>query len=230
MPSMIHSHTTTRATVAMFVSSSTTTTTMTTRLARVSRETARGVATRRGRSIHSRGSVSVVAKKKDEKSDGDESPRGFPLKRAPAVPVAVPARRRCAWRRTNSAGSGTAATDPARAKRRRRDDEEAWDDGWNPGGEGQPSAWGLIILLVVGAWALWEYKRPGGSLNPETKSSAARRRRSTSARSEPSTGTFRANVRRRRAVGRDPSVDWIKTNRSPPRGWFFLSMRGVKMV
>ena len=70
----------------MFVSSSTTTTTMTTRLARVSRETARGVATRRGRSIHSRGSVSVVAKKKDEKSDGDESPRGFPLKKGPGGP------------------------------------------------------------------------------------------------------------------------------------------------
>ena len=55
-------------------------------LARVSRETARGVATRRGRSIHSRGSVSVVAKKKDEKSDGDESPRGFPLKKGPGGP------------------------------------------------------------------------------------------------------------------------------------------------
>jgi len=56
------------------------------------------------------------------------------------------------------------------------DDEEAWDDGWNPGGEGAPSAWGLVILLVVGAWALWEYKRPGGSLNPETKRLAQRRR------------------------------------------------------
>ena len=23
--------------------------------------------------------------------------------------------------------------------------------------------------MVIGSWALWEYKRPGGSLNPETK-------------------------------------------------------------
>ena len=44
-----------------------------------------------------------------------------------------------------------------------------YDDGWNPGGEGEPSTMGLGILLVIGAWALWEYKRPGGSLNPQTK-------------------------------------------------------------
>jgi hypothetical protein len=48
-------------------------------------------------------------------------------------------------------------------------DDGDYDDGWNPGGEGEPSTMGLGILLVIGAWALWEYKRPGGSLNPQTK-------------------------------------------------------------
>ena len=48
-------------------------------------------------------------------------------------------------------------------------DDGDYDDGWNPGGEGEPSTMGLGILLVAGAWALWEYKRPGGSLNPQTK-------------------------------------------------------------
>tara|TARA_B100001540_G_scaffold34253_1_gene30259 strand:+ start:71 stop:691 length:621 start_codon:yes stop_codon:yes gene_type:complete len=175
---MMHSHTTTRATVAMFVSTtSTTTTTTTTRLARVSRETARGVATRRGRSIHSRRSVSVAAKKTDERGDGDESPRGFPLKKGPdgpgRGPGAAPLRMETdEQRRFGYGGDGV----PPGGGGGDDDDEEAWDDGWNPGGEGQPSAWGLIILLVVGAWALWEYKRPGGSLNPETKRRAARRR------------------------------------------------------
>jgi len=54
------------------------------------------------------------------------------------------------------------------------EDDEAWDDGWRPGDGGAPSPWGLVILLCVGAWALWEYKRPGGSLNPETKKAAMR--------------------------------------------------------
>ena len=49
------------------------------------------------------------------------------------------------------------------------------DDGWEPGGDGDgPSPWGLGILLVIGAWALWEYKRPGGILNPQTKQDAMR--------------------------------------------------------
>ena len=48
-------------------------------------------------------------------------------------------------------------------------DDGDYDDGWNPGDEGEPSTMGLGILLVIGAWALWEYKRPGGSLNPQTK-------------------------------------------------------------
>ena len=56
-------------------------------------------------------------------------------------------------------------------------DDEGGDDGWEPGGEGQPSTLGMIVLLVVGAWALWEYKRPGGSLNPNTKEDKLRARR-----------------------------------------------------
>ena len=49
-------------------------------------------------------------------------------------------------------------------------------DGWEPGGDGSaPSPWGLFILLAAGAWALWEYKRPGGSLNPQTKKDAQMR-------------------------------------------------------
>ena len=30
--------------------------------------------------------------------------------------------------------------------------------------------------LAAGAWALWEYRRPGGTLNPQTKKDIARRR------------------------------------------------------
>lgn len=48
------------------------------------------------------------------------------------------------------------------------------DGGWEPGGDGsEPSPWGLFILLAAGAWALWEYKRPGGTLNPQTKKDIA---------------------------------------------------------
>ena len=36
------------------------------------------------------------------------------------------------------------------------DDGDDGDDGWEPGGEGSPSTAGLVILLVAGAWALWE--------------------------------------------------------------------------
>ena len=32
-----------------------------------------------------------------------------------------------------------------------------------------------MILLAAGAWALWEYKRPGGVLNPQTAKDRARR-------------------------------------------------------
>ena len=50
------------------------------------------------------------------------------------------------------------------------DDDGEEEDGWNPGGDGgEPSTIGLAILLIFGAWALWEYKRPGGTLNPQTK-------------------------------------------------------------
>lgn len=56
------------------------------------------------------------------------------------------------------------------------DEGDDGDDGWEPGGEGSPSTAGLVILLVAGAWALWEYRRPGGSLNPQTKIDIARRR------------------------------------------------------
>jgi hypothetical protein len=50
------------------------------------------------------------------------------------------------------------------------------DGGWEPGGDGDPpSPLGLGVLLVVGAYALWEYKRPGGILNPQTKKDVAMR-------------------------------------------------------
>jgi len=52
------------------------------------------------------------------------------------------------------------------------------DDGsWEPGGDsGAPNPYGLFILLAAGAWALWEYRRPGGSLNPQTKKDLATKR------------------------------------------------------
>jgi hypothetical protein len=56
------------------------------------------------------------------------------------------------------------------------DDGDDDDGGWEPGGEGNPSTTGLFILLAAGAWALWEYRRPGGSLNPQTKRDIAQRR------------------------------------------------------
>jgi hypothetical protein len=37
------------------------------------------------------------------------------------------------------------------------------------GDGGAPSQTGLFILLGAGAWALWEYKRPGGALNPQAR-------------------------------------------------------------
>jgi hypothetical protein len=56
------------------------------------------------------------------------------------------------------------------------DDGDDDDGGWEPGGEGEPSPVGLFVLLAAGAWALWEYRRPGGTLNPQTKKDIARRR------------------------------------------------------
>ena len=56
------------------------------------------------------------------------------------------------------------------------DDGDDDDGGWEPGGEGSPSPVGLFVLLAAGAWALWEYRRPGGTLNPQTKKDIARRR------------------------------------------------------
>jgi len=151
----------------------------TSRLARASRGAVERVAARPARPIHHHRarSVSVVAKKKDDAGDADDAPRGFPLKKGPAGagrgPGAAPLRMETdEQRKFGYGGDGV----PPGGGGGDDDDEEAWDDGWNPGGEGQPSTWGLIILLVVGAWALWEYKRPGGSLNPETKRRLARRR------------------------------------------------------
>ena len=56
--------------------------------------------------------------------------------------------------------------------------DDGGDDGnWGPGGDsGAPSPYGLFILLGAGAWALWEYRRPGGSLNPQTKIDLAQKR------------------------------------------------------
>ena len=71
-------------------------------------------------------------------------------------------------------------------------DDGDYDDGWNPGDEGEPSTMGLGILLVIGAWALWEYKRPGGSLNPQRKSTSnerGTRRRSRTSMVSPGRGT-----------------------------------------
>jgi len=56
------------------------------------------------------------------------------------------------------------------------DDGDDDGDGWEPGGEGEPSPLGLFVLLAAGAWALWEYRRPGGTLNPQTKRDIERRR------------------------------------------------------
>ena len=56
------------------------------------------------------------------------------------------------------------------------DDGDDDGDGWEPGGEGEPSPIGLFVLLAAGAWALWEYRRPGGSLNPQTKKDIQQRR------------------------------------------------------
>jgi hypothetical protein len=50
------------------------------------------------------------------------------------------------------------------------DDYDGDDEGWEPGGDGgAPSQTGLFILLGAGAGALWEYKRPGGALNPQAR-------------------------------------------------------------
>ena len=116
--------------------------------------------------------VRIVAKRDDEAKSSSDAPRGFPLKGSGSVgrgPGAAPLRMETdEQRKFGYGGDGLPPGDD--------DEEEAWDDGWNPGGEGTPSIWGLVILLVIGAWALWEYKRPGGSLNPETKRLAQRRR------------------------------------------------------
>ena len=51
------------------------------------------------------------------------------------------------------------------------------DGGWEPGGDGSaPSPYGLFILLGAGAWALWEYRKTGGALNPQTKMDLAQKR------------------------------------------------------
>lgn len=127
-------------------------------------------ATRRGKSS----SLVVVAAKRPSDDDGAKKPAsGFPSASSSAGssrgPGSAPLRMETQeQRKFGYGGDGLPPDDD--------DDEEAWDDGWNPGGEGSPSVWGLVILLVVGAWALWEYKRPGGSLNPETKRLAQRRR------------------------------------------------------
>ena len=56
--------------------------------------------------------------------------------------------------------------------------DDGGDDGnWEPGGDsGAPSPYGLFILLGAGAWALWEYRSPGGSLTPQTKRDLAQKR------------------------------------------------------
>ena len=28
---------------------------------------------------------------------------------------------------------------------------------------------GLVVLVVCGIWAYWEWRRPGGKLNPQSK-------------------------------------------------------------
>jgi len=46
------------------------------------------------------------------------------------------------------------------------------DDGgqWQPGGnEDGVNPVGLAILGVIGLWAYWEWKRPGGKLNSRTR-------------------------------------------------------------
>jgi len=121
---------------------------------------------RRRRAV-ARGRI-VAAKRDDDAGDASSAPKGFPLKGSSSPggsrgPGAAPLRMETTeQRKFGYGGDGQPPRDDD-------DDEEAWDDGWNPGDEGQPSAWGLVILLVIGSWALWEYKRPGGSLNPETK-------------------------------------------------------------
>lgn len=140
---------------------------------RVSIGRARGVnAARRDRTRADRARrLRVFAARDEDGKKSPDQPRGFPLKGSGAVgrgPGAAPLRMETdEQRKFGYGGDGAPPGD---------DDEESWDDGWNPGGEGSPSIWGLVILLVIGAWALWEYKRPGGSLNPETKRAAQRRR------------------------------------------------------
>lgn len=122
--------------------------------------------------MRSRRQRARVAPRASERADGADAPRGFPLKGGSSAgrgPGAAPLRMETdEQRRFGYGGDGAPPGED--------DDEESWDDGWNPGGEGTPSVWGLVILLVVGAWALWEYKRPGGSLNPETKRAKQRAR------------------------------------------------------
>ena len=56
-------------------------------------------------------------------------------------------------------------------------DDGDGDGSWEPGGDGsEPSPFGLFILLAAGAWAVWEYRKPGGSLNPQTKLDLAQKR------------------------------------------------------
>lgn len=38
----------------------------------------------------------------------------------------------------------------------------------------QANPLGLGVLVVCGLWAYWEWRRPGGKLNPNTKYSYAR--------------------------------------------------------
>lgn len=122
--------------------------------------------------VHRVSRAVVAAKKPAEDAGKDQPARGFPTSSSQGSargPGAAPLRMETQeQRKFGYGGDGLPPDDD--------DDEESWDDGWNPGREGQPSPWGLVILLVVGAWALWEYKRPGGSLNPETKKALQRAR------------------------------------------------------
>uniref|UniRef100_A0A7S0SPH9 Uncharacterized protein n=1 Tax=Mantoniella antarctica TaxID=81844 RepID=A0A7S0SPH9_9CHLO len=112
----------------------------------------------------SRVSRATVAAGAGKKPDDDEKPRGFPSGGGSSSrgPGAAPLRMETGDQRKFGYGGDGMPPD---------DGDE--DDGWEPGGDGSaPSPWGLFILLAAGAWALWEYKRPGGTLNPQTKKDA----------------------------------------------------------
>lgn len=111
--------------------------------------------------------VSMAGAGKKPKSE-DDKPRGFPSGGGSASrgPGAAPLRMETGDQR--KFGYGGDGMPP--------DDGDDDGDGWEPGGEGEPSPVGLFVLLAAGAWALWEYRRPGGMLNPQTKRDIERRR------------------------------------------------------